>query len=204
MTAGAATCGRISLFPLNTVLFPGSPLRLRIFEARYLDMISACLKQDSNFGVCLITDGTEAGAPATTVDVGTTAKIISWEQLEDGLLGIRVVGGSRFRMRERRVLHNNLIEVAVDYLDEMALAAIPDDFLELAAILKDLMKHTAPLYDGLSQSYADANWIGFQLADLLPLPLSSKQYLLELDDPLLRLQHLQAVIRAIQETDYGA
>ena len=78
---------RIPLFPLNTVLFPGGPLPLRIFETRYIDMISERMREDAPFGVLLIKEGHEAG-PASTYEIGTLARITDWYQGSDGLLGI--------------------------------------------------------------------------------------------------------------------
>ncbi|MEM9207821.1 MAG: LON peptidase substrate-binding domain-containing protein, partial [Pseudomonadota bacterium] len=85
------------LFPLRTVLYPGGPLPLRIFEARYLDMISNCLKTESPFGVLLIREGAETG-PASTYEVGTLARITDWYQGSDGLLGVTAIGERRFRL----------------------------------------------------------------------------------------------------------
>jgi len=87
----------IPLFPLNIVLFPDGPLPLRIFETRYVDMVRTCMREDRGFGVVLISAGLEAG-PAETYDVGTTAKIIDFHQLPDGLLGLSCVGQQRFRI----------------------------------------------------------------------------------------------------------
>ena len=86
----------VPLFPLNTVLFPGGPLPLRIFETRYLDMVSRCMKDDLPFGVLLIREGAEVG-PAATCDVGTLARIVDWYQGSDGLLGVTAIGTERFR-----------------------------------------------------------------------------------------------------------
>ena len=92
------TRSTIPLFPLNTVLFPGGPLKLRIFEPRYVDMIGRCMREDTGFGVALIIEGVEAGGPARTANVGTLARIVDFEQLKDGLLGITAHGGERFRI----------------------------------------------------------------------------------------------------------
>ncbi|NIV18523.1 MAG: peptidase S16, partial [Woeseiaceae bacterium] len=89
---------RVPLFPLRTVLYPGGPLPLRIFEPRYIDMVSKCIASDSPFGVLLIKSGTETG-PATTYDIGTLARIIDWYQGSDGLLGITAIGEQRFRLK---------------------------------------------------------------------------------------------------------
>src|SRR5688572_21135614 len=88
----------IALFPLRTVLFPGGPLPLRIFETRYIDMVRRCLREESPFGVLLIRDGDEAGDVASTATVGCTARIVDFEILPDGLLGISCVGVRKFRV----------------------------------------------------------------------------------------------------------
>jgi Lon protease-like protein len=88
----------LPLFPLNTVLFPGMALPLNIFEPRYRQMIGECLERDSEFGVVLIREGREVGAPATPFMVGTTARITEHQRLEDGRMAIATVGGRRFRI----------------------------------------------------------------------------------------------------------
>src|SRR5262245_42622477 len=82
----------LPLFPLNAVLFPEGPLKLRIFEARYVDMIGRCMRENAPFGIALINEGVEAGGNASTVQMGTSARIVDFEQLKDGLLGITAVG----------------------------------------------------------------------------------------------------------------
>ena len=108
---------QIPLFPLNTVLFPGGPLPLRIFETRYIDMVKDCVKDDAPFGVLLIREGGETGA-ATTHTVGTLARITDWYQGSDGLLGVTAVGERRFRLLSSERLASGLnvgqIEVLPD------------------------------------------------------------------------------------------
>ena len=90
----------IPLFPLSTVLFPEGELKLRLFEPRYLDMVSECLRMDTGFGICLISAGKEAGQAAEFFSLGTYARIIDFEQMSDGLLGINVRGERRFRVEQ--------------------------------------------------------------------------------------------------------
>ena len=99
---------QLPLFPLHTVLFPGGPLPLRIFEARYLDMVSQCLQEDSGFGVCMIRHGREVGEPASTENMGVVARIVDWHQRHDGLLGITAIGEQRFRIASVRIQDNQL------------------------------------------------------------------------------------------------
>jgi Lon protease-like protein len=189
----------IPLFPLNTVLFPGGPLQLRIFEPRYLDMVSECVKNNTRFGVCLISRGGEAGPAAKTFDVGTLARIIDWDRLDDGLLGITVLGEERFRVLEARVRPNKLAECTAQVLADESSMVVPPPFQPLAELLHTLIDRFAPQYGNLSQRYDDASWVSYRLSELLPVPLSSKQHFLELEDPLVRLEQLRAVLKSIAE-----
>ena len=94
---------QVPLFPLNTVLFPGGVLPLRVFEARYMDMVRECMKGSDPFGVVLITRGSEVGAPASTESVGTLARIVAWDMPRLGLLHLRAVGSERFRIEHATV-----------------------------------------------------------------------------------------------------
>jgi uncharacterized protein len=105
----------LPLFPLNTVLFPGCMLDLQIFEARYLDMISRCMKQGSGFGVVCIVEGEEVGEAASSfAAIGCEALVRDFQQRPNGLLGIRVEGGRRFRVRSAQVLPDQLTIAEVD------------------------------------------------------------------------------------------
>lgn len=109
----------VPLFPLNTVLFPGGPLPLRIFEPRYLDMVARCVKNDSCFGVCLIEDGKEARDAAVPHSIGTLARIIDWDKLPDGMLGIVALGSDRFHIDSTDVESNQLIHGTVTLLPNL-------------------------------------------------------------------------------------
>ncbi|HEY0720771.1 MAG TPA: LON peptidase substrate-binding domain-containing protein, partial [Gammaproteobacteria bacterium] len=94
---------RIPLFPLHSVLFPGGPLALRIFEPRYLDMVSRCMREECAFGISLIQEGDEVGDAAQPYEIGTLARISYFERRPDGLLGITVRGEQRFRIIDTEV-----------------------------------------------------------------------------------------------------
>jgi Lon protease-like protein len=121
------------LFPLNTVLFPDGPLPLRIFEPRYLDMISGCMKQDKPFGVLLIKDGHEAG-PATTHSVGTLARVTDWYQGSDGLLGITAIGTERFRLQSVEQQSDGLNVGEIELLPPIEPLALPAAYRALPPI----------------------------------------------------------------------
>src|SRR5947209_6450176 len=117
----------IPLFPLNTVLFPGGPLSLRVFERRYLDLVRDCARNGSGFGVCLILQGHEAGEAAVPAAVGTFARIVDFYTLPDGLLGIRASGGERFHVGQSRVRDNGLVHGQVEFWPAEPGCAIPPE-----------------------------------------------------------------------------
>lgn len=191
---------KVPLFPLRTVLYPGGPLPLRIFEARYLDMVCECLKQETPFGVLLIRHGHEAGF-ATTFDVGTLAEISDWYQGSDGLLGITAVGGDRFRLlgSERRA--NGLYVGEIELLPERGEQALPEEYRPLAQILAGVLDDLGRLYQELDRHYDDAAWVGYRFAEILPISPEEKQSCLETDDPVERLQIVRKVLHEVRGVD---
>lgn len=187
----------IQFFPLNTVLFPGGYLPLRIFEVRYLDMVSESLRNQSPFGVCLITQGNEVGTPADFHEVGTFAHIVDWEKGDDGLLGITVQGGKRFRVLNKHIRKNNLQAGDVEVIDDRIEGELPVEH----QLLSDLLRQIGEKFelDQLNEheKYLDANWVGCRLAEVLPLELSDKQILLETNDPIQRLEQIQILLQSI-------
>lgn len=181
----------LPLFPLNTVLFPGGPLRLRIFEPRYLDMISRCMRESSDFGVALITEGREAGGAARTTTVGTTARIVDFERLDDGLLGITARGERKFSIVGVKIQHDGLNIANVRLLEAESATAIPDELGILAELLKQAFIQVGAAYGDETPHYDDASWVGMRLAEILPLPMLEKQQCLEMHDAVERLRLLR-------------
>jgi Lon protease-like protein len=185
----------IPLFPLNTVLFPGGPLRLRIFEPRYVDMVGRCMREGSAFGVAMIIEGVEAGGPATTATIGTSARIVDFEKLPDGLLGITAIGERRFRVLSVTQQPDGLNVADVEWLDAEPSLPVPPNFEPFVTLLQHALPELAPLYDFSPVSYDDASWVGARLVELLPLPPAEKQLCLEMQDPLQRLDHLSSRVQ---------
>jgi len=189
----------IPLFPLNTVLFPGGPLPLRIFEPRYLHMVSTSLKQNQPFGVCLIREGNETGRPAEPHPIGTFAHIVDWNQLSDGLLGITARGGERFFVNRYAVGADQLLFGEVAVIPDDPVVATPDEFTPLADLLRHLLPQAGDLYSESERHFEDAGWLGCRLAELLPIDLTEKQSLLELTSPLQRLEAINHALHALQD-----
>jgi Lon protease-like protein len=184
---------QLPLFPLQTVLFPGGRLALRVFEARYLDMVARCLRGENRFGVIAIRQGAEVGV-ATTYDVGTSAEIVDWQQEGGGLLGIVAVGHERFRLTATRREPDGLYVGEVRWLEPTPPQPLPPAHEPLAELLARLIE-SVPIYRGVAPEFAEANWVSGRLAELLPIGFAVKQSLLEIADPIQRLERLAAALR---------
>jgi hypothetical protein len=192
----------IPLFPLHTVLFPGGYLPLRIFEQRYIDMVSECSRSGSCFGVCLINNPEGSGQAATHLRVGTMAEICDFSTLEDGLLGIAARGREKFVIQKTAMRDNGLLMADVEILAEPATVDLREEFSVLAMIAGRLMEQLGNNYpDFQPGDLQDAAWVGYRLAELLPLENNEKQVLLQLDEPLERLQLLLEVLPRFQDPE---
>jgi Lon protease-like protein len=188
-----------ALFPLNTVLFPGGELGLRIFESRYLDMVRECARAGESFGVCFIMPGHEAGTPALPAAVGTLARIVDFEILPDGLLGISVRGKGRFRVLKSCVRDNGLVVGDIRRWPDEPPVDVPVELSLLPSILERLAEQAnLPWRNQPRERYEDASWVGFRLAELLPLAGTERQHLLEVTDPLERLAALRDLVPRFQ------
>ena len=150
-----ASVVRVPLFPLSTVLFPGGPLPLRIFEARYVDMIGRCMKDDCPFGVVLIREGGEVG-PAKTYDIGTLARIVDWYQGSDGLLGVTARGEQRFRLLSSHREADGLNIGEIEVLPEEIEVPLPEEYRPMASILSGVLDDLGRLYEDLERRLDDA------------------------------------------------
>jgi len=184
----------VSLFPLHTVLFPGGPLPLRIFETRYMDMVRRCMREQQPFGVVLIQEGEEAGPVATTAEVGCSARIADFYTMPDGLLGISCVGDRKFRVDRVRREPDGLNVGEVTWLAPEPEIALPEEYAQLGATVRRALDELAEHYQHVEKKFYDASWVGSRLTELLPIALDDKQVLMELDDPLVRLNALLELV----------
>ena len=186
----------LGLFPLHAVLLPGGSLGLRIFEPRYLDLVRDCGRNGEGFGVCLILEGHEAGKPATPAAFGTEAVIEDFGTGDDGLLVLRVRGGRRFRVRHTRVRDNGLVVADVEWRSGDPADALQAEHGLLSTLLRAIVdqaggEHAAA---ALQPRFDEAAWVGWRLAELLPLTEAQRQELLQQDDPHARLDALLALM----------
>jgi Lon protease-like protein len=163
-------------------------------------MVRECSRHGTGFGVCLILDGQEVGTPATPAAIGTTARISDFHRDENGLLGIVVEGGSRFRVARTRVRSDGLLRGDVEIWPNEPEQEAPVEFALLQSILERLIETMAPQWRHVPRSiYDDASWLGFRLAELLPLDVAEQQRMLELNDPAQRLAELRDILPRFQK-----
>lgn len=183
----------LPLFPLNTVLFPGGPLPLRIFEPRYLDMVSRCLREQTGFAVVLIGEGEEATGATSFAATGTEARIVDFDRLEGGLLGISCIGRERVRIVEAWREADGLNRGRVLDIGADPVVPVPPEQAWLGEVVMQVLPEAGDTYRHVERR-DDAAWIGNRLAEMLPLSLADKQTLLELTDPLERLAALEPAV----------
>jgi Lon protease-like protein len=179
-------------------MFPGGPLPLRIFESRYLDMISRCMKEERSFGVVLMQSGSVTGE-AKTVAVGTQARITDWYQGSDGILGITAIGMERFRLSSCTRQDDGLYVGSVSSLEPERQQSMPDEYRSMGTLIEVIINDLGKLYENIETRYDDATWVGYRFAEILPISLEQKQHCLEIDDAIGRLEFLRPLLRSIRK-----
>ncbi len=196
----------IPLFPINSVLFPKGRISLQIFESRYIDMISTCMKEQAGFGIVLIETGSEVAITGQKLDIhriGTYCEVVDWNQLPNGLLGITAEGRSTFRIVESWREANSLCKAVVAFrpMDSVKAASVEvgEEFIEYVELLRGLAKHPAIEELKLDMRFENLREVAWRLSELLPIANKEKQALLELVDPIVRLQQIELYIGALSQ-----
>ena len=184
----------IPIFPLNTVLYPGGLLALKIFEQRYLDMTKACVRDATPFGVCRIREGREVGLPAVPDQLGCTALIEQWDMPHLGVFHLQTRGQHPFRILQQTTQADGLIRAEIELLEETAGAIRQESFALCRRALEQIIEKIGAEYFSPPLAYDDPRWTSYRLAEVLPLDLEERQGLLELRNDGERLQRLCACL----------
>ena len=186
---------QVPIFPLGTVLFPGGLLPLRIFEVRYVEMAKACLKEGTPFGVCLIREGTQVGAPAVPEPVGCLARIAECDVEVLGIIKVKAEGLDRFRIVASEVSRTGLVVGRIEELHPEPEVRDAPGLEQCAQFLRKAILGIGTERFAEPYRFEDASWVGFRLAEILPLRMDVKQKLLELTDATLRLAILHKFLQ---------
>jgi Lon protease-like protein len=192
---------QIPLFPLRVVMFPRGRLNLQIFERRYIDLVTHCMRTSSGFGICLLKEGEEVvqeGTNQTIHRTGTYSNIIDWDQLENGLLGITVEGSAKFSIEDCWQSDSGVLQGNVQFneTDNVGRETIPldDQYTALADLLQNLESHPLVEQKKLIIDYNNLWDLGWRLSELIPIEIEQKQQLLEIDDPWERIQSIEQLV----------
>lgn len=193
----------IPIFPLNTVLFPGGYLSLRIFEPRYLRMLRLCAEQNTGFGIVLIMQGAEIGQPVKSHAFGTEARIVDFSQREDGTLGIAVEGERRFgRMLPPSIDDDGLQRCRVDWEPECDSGPIRPEYAVLPMLLQKILERSGGPHVSADKScFDDPVWVAWRLAEILPITNLQRQQILTESLPDKRLSRLLQWIPMLETKD---
>ena len=185
----------LSLFPLPTVLVPGASLGLRVFEPRYLDLVRECGRNQCGFGVCLVIEGDGTGEAPAAAAYGTEALIEDFDTGDDGLLTLRVRGARRFHAGEVRVRDNGLQVATVEWCEPDPVEPVRPEHGLLATLLQTVLEQVGGEHSRVvDERIDDAAWVGWRLAEMLPLEDTQRQQLLQIDDPHERMDRLLSLL----------
>jgi Lon protease-like protein len=202
------------LFPLRTVLFPDGLLELKIFEARYLDLMSRCLREQAPFGVVALRAGSEArtaaGEPVQLYEVGTLAELVEVDSAQAGILLVRCRGTHRFGVGTTRQERDGLwLAETTPIADDAVVAPLAGHGNVVKSLAEAIAALAAPVADAIATLAAqgarpflephrldDAGWVANRWCEILPLPLEAKQRLMTLEDPVARLEVVDSLMRA--------
>ncbi|MGH8054492.1 MAG: LON peptidase substrate-binding domain-containing protein [Stenotrophomonas sp.] len=181
----------LPLFPLRSALLPGASLGLRVFETRYLDLVRECGRNGSTFGVCSILEGDEVGAPATPAAWGVEALIEDFDVGADGVLVLRLRGARRFHVVETQVRDSGLVVADVEWCERDSDDELQPEHALLGTLLERILEHAGGEYASAGPAQLDqAAWVGWRLAELLPLQERQRLELLQEAEPMRRLDLL--------------
>lgn len=189
----------LPLFPLPLVLNPGGELSLKIFEPRYLDMVRDCARRQSPFGICALITHQSSDHRGISA-IGCAAKIVDFDTLPNGLLGIEVVGLERFRLLGLRTQADGLCIGSVEAIPPEPALPVPPEYGLLSEIVAGILGGSRKYSLGRDQ-LDHSSWVGFRLSECLPLELDERQQLLETSDPLARLALLASWLPRFQRSD---
>jgi Lon protease-like protein len=187
----------LQLFPLGATLFPGGRLSLKVFEQRYLDLVKARIADGDVFGVVTLTGGSEVGSEQKFASVGTAARIASYDMPQAGIFMLDVVGEERFEILNSAVGRGGLHRASVRWIKPEPKKKLPATYGELSALLSQVMARAGN--DKFAEPFEleDSTWVGSRLVEILQLPPSIKQSLLEINDCELRLKTVYQLINRV-------
>ncbi len=187
----------LPIFPLKSIVLPGGLFPLRIFERRYLDMVRDSIKNETSFCIALVKTESKNKYIDDVYPIGSLVKIIDWNQLEDGLLGITVEGMNLVDIQSSTLDKNNLLKGDIENIKPEREYMIPEKYRLLSKFYKKIHPGIKNFIDYKKERYSDASWVGFRLTECLPLDLSTKAKLISSNNAIERLEKIHEIIHKL-------
>ena len=194
---------QIAMFPLKSIVLPGGLFPLRIFERRYINMVKNCLKNETGFCITLVRAESDNGYITNVYNYGCYVKIVDWNQLEDGLLGITVEGIKKIHVLECNLNEDNLLQGSIEDIEVEKEYMVPQKYLSLSKFYKKIYPNIKDFISFKKERYADATWVSFRLTECLPLDSSTKNKLIALDNAFDRLDKLNEIVNKLYKKELG-
>lgn len=186
------------LFPLNSVVLPRGRVPLQLFEPRYLDMLAECMKTDRGFVILMLKSERETDTEADFYDIGTYVRIVDFRQMDNGLLGITVEGEGKVVVVKSWREPDGLNMGEIEWLMQEPGGTVPPEYDELVSVLRALVQHPVVKELDMEIDYTDMRDVGWRLTELLPIDKHEKQRMVELTNPLERLEILHDIIQQME------
>jgi len=194
----------LPIFPLKSIVLPGGLFPLRIFERRYLDMVRDSIKNESYFCIALVKTESKDKYIDDVYPIASLVKIIDWNQLEDGLLGITVEGINLVDIESSKLNENNLLKGNVRNIEPEREYMIPEKYRLLSKFYKKIHPGIKNFIDYKKERYSDASWVGYRLTECLPLDLSTKATLIASNNAIERLEKIHEIIHKLYREELRA
>ena len=189
------------IFPLKSIVLPGGVFPLRIFERRYLDMVTKCIKEDTGFCIALVQKEDRNKYIDQVYEIMSYVEITDWNKLEDGILGISVEGKSLAKVKKCELNKDNLLIGQVDIVKPEKEFMVPQKYQLLSKFYRKIYPGIKDYIDFKRERYADASWVGYRLTECLPLDLQTKASLISLDDAILRLEKIYDIVNKLYKKE---
>ena len=189
------------IFPLKSIVLPGGVFPLRIFERRYLDMVTSCIRENTGFCIALVQKEDENRYIDQVYDVMSYVEITDWNKLEDGIFGISVEGKTLAKVKKCALDENNLLIGQIEVIEPEKEFMVPQKYQLLSKFYRKIYPGIKDYINFKNERYADASWVGYRLTECLPLDLKTKASLISLDDAILRLERIYEIVNKLYKNE---
>tara|TARA_B100000029_G_scaffold514125_1_gene615771 strand:+ start:43 stop:645 length:603 start_codon:yes stop_codon:yes gene_type:complete len=191
----------LPIFPLRSIVLPGGLFPLRIFERRYLDMVTQCIKEDKGFCIALVKKENTDNYTTDVFEFGSYVKISDWNKLPDGLLGITVEGRKIVKILRSSLDKNGLLNGKINTIDPEKEYLVPQKYRSLSDFYRKISPGLKDFISYKQEKYSDASWLSYRLTECLPIDLKTKADLIAMNSSLDRLEKINYLMTKLYDEE---